>query len=183
MTDQPIASARRADVPKRKITEGARQRDLTRVVDYGGDTGTVEETYARQTVVDAYAPGSSEPLTVTEKAYANIYAAAGWTLTPNTDAPAGPLAGDDRAAEAARLADEAERARTEAEDEAERLAEKAETERRARERAEAKAAEETTARVAAEDEITRLRAELEAARATPTTTDESAKPAGKAAKS
>ena len=187
MTDQPIATTRRGDVPKRPKTPGARERDLTREVDYGGEVGVVTETYARQTVVDAYPPGATEPRTVTEKAYANIYRDAGWTLEPNADAP-GPL-DDDRLAAAARVADEAERDRAAAEEEAERLATEAETARRAQERAEAKAAEEAAARAAAEEETARLRAELEAARAAtpaeaaaPAPDEQPAKPGGKAAK-
>lgn len=167
MTQQPIASVRRGEVPKRPRTPGARERDLTRDVDYGGEVGVVTETYARQTVVDAYPPGATEPQTVTEKAYANLYAPAGWTLEPSTgDAPTGPL-DDDMLATSARLLDEADRERAEAEAEAEAATAAAETERRARERAEAKAEEEAAARAAAEQENARLLAELEALRAAP----------------
>lgn len=156
MTDQIISSRPAADVKRRPITPGAREVDLTREVDYGGDVGVQVETYARQIVVDAYPPGSAVPVAVTEKAYANIYAAAGWTLKPNGNG-SGPLAGDDTAAMSRLLDDE----------EAERLASELEESRRAQERAEAEAAV--------------LRAELEAARAEQPTT-EAAKAAGKAGK-
>jgi hypothetical protein len=141
MSDQAFGPGRPVPAKKRLRTTGAYDRDLTRVVDYG--EGPVEETIGRQTVVDAYAPGSVEPIAVTDKAWAHVYSKAGFSLEPQPDQP--EVSMSDTALELDRLANEAE------------------AERRGRERAEAAAREAERLRSEAVAELARLRAKEPAA--------------------